>query len=87
MLSMEIRMSIDGLAPDVRQSLAHELALGTYEDEQDVLRHALAALAEYREAVAGVERGLADFEAGRFVTLEEHEKELRSDPKPFASDQ
>ena len=74
------QMNLDGLAPDVRQSLAQELALGKYEDEQDVLRHALSALAEYRETVAGVRRGVADMEAGRFVTLDEHERELRRGP-------
>ena len=77
-------MNLDGLAPDVRQSLAQELAHGKYADEQDVLRQALSALAEYREAVAGVRRGVADVEAGRFVTLEEHERELRRGPNSAA---
>jgi predicted transcriptional regulator len=79
-------MNLDGLAPDIRQSLAQELALGQYSDEQDVLRHALSALAEYREAVAGVRRGVADVEAGRYITLEEHERELRRGPNSSGSD-
>ena len=70
-------MNLDGLAPDIRQSLAQELALGQYTDEQDVLRHALSALAEQRETIAGIRRGVADIEAGRYESLEDYEREFR----------
>ena len=60
-----------------QEMLAQELALGHYSDEQDVLRHALSVLAEQRETIAGVRRGLADIEAGRFESLEVHERNLR----------
>jgi predicted transcriptional regulator len=70
-------MNLDGLSPDIRHSLAQELALGQYADEQDVLRHALLALAEQRETIAGVREGLADIEAGRFESLEDYESDFR----------
>jgi predicted transcriptional regulator len=70
-------MNLDELAPDIQRSLAQELVLGQYADEQDVLRHALCALAEQRETIAAVREGVADIEGGRFETLEDYEREFR----------
>ena len=66
-----------GLAPDIRRLIASELASGVYADEQDVLRQALSILAERRETIAGVRRGLADVEAGRVQPLDDYEREFR----------
>ena len=65
------------LAPDIRRLIASELASGVYADEQDVLRQALSILAERRETIAGVRRGLADVEAGRVQPLDDYEREFR----------
>jgi predicted transcriptional regulator len=70
-------MSSD-FAPDVQRLIAQELSLGSYSDEQDVLRHALVALAEQRETLAGIERGLADVAAGRVKSREEFEADFRA---------
>ena len=70
-------MNFDGLAPDIRRMIADELALGRYVDEQDVLRQALSVLAEQRETIAGVRRGIADVAAGRVTPLDDYEREFR----------
>jgi predicted transcriptional regulator len=70
-------MNLDGLAPDIRRMIADEFALGGYVDEQDVLRHALSALAEQRETISGVRRGIADVAAGRVTPLDEYERSFR----------
>lgn len=71
-------MSDFQIAPDVLRLISHELALGGYIDEQDVLRQALVALAEQRDTVAGIERGLADAAAGRVVSRDDFERDFRA---------
>jgi len=71
-------MTPSDLAPDVQRLIAKELSLGGYADEQDVLRHALTALADQRETIAGIERGLSDVAAGRLTSREEFEHNFRA---------
>lgn len=47
-------------------------------DDQGMLRPTLSALAEQRETIAGIERGLADADAGRVTSREQFEADFRA---------
>lgn len=50
--------------PDVDQLVRIRMATGNYQSEDDLLRHALGALAEQEEDAAAVEEALAELAAG-----------------------
>lgn len=49
---------------DVSELVQERMASGFYESEDDLLRHALQALAEEEEDLAAVKEAIAGFEAG-----------------------
>jgi Arc/MetJ-type ribon-helix-helix transcriptional regulator len=74
--------------PDVDKLVRDHMATGGYASEDDVLREALLAFGEfarcpdevdeeYRQAVAAVQEGMADAEAGRMRPLRDIIDEAR----------
>jgi hypothetical protein len=69
---------------DIQSLIDQELALGHYAGPEDVLRRAMEALRNEREAtgdaetLAGIGRGLADSAAGRYKTLEDFDRDFRA---------
>jgi hypothetical protein len=64
--------------PPQLDRLVHEvLASGAYPSEDELLLEAVQVLRERDEAVAGIQEGLADLEAGRTRSLSEVDGELR----------
>jgi predicted transcriptional regulator len=64
--------------PPPLDRLVHEtLASGAYRSEDDLLLEAVQVLRDRDEAVAGIQEGLADLEAGRFRALQDVDNELR----------
>ena len=69
---------------DIQTLIDQEMALGNYESQEDLLRHALIGLRSNREmrdyddeTIEGVQRGLADAAAGRLTPRAEFEREFR----------
>ncbi|MDX1944584.1 MAG: hypothetical protein SFU86_04185 [Pirellulaceae bacterium] len=54
------------VSPKIRKLIAQEIAVGKYRSESALMTEALAALADRRAAIAGIERGLADVRVGRY---------------------
>ena len=66
------------LTPELDQVLKEKLASGRYASVEEVLTAAFRALDEEEETIAAVLEGNADFEAGRYRTLEEADAEFRA---------
>ena len=67
-------MNTSDWSPDILSLLVRLKHAGGYATDEDVIRDALGSLAEHREAVEGVRRGVADMEAGRFLEAEEFDR-------------
>jgi len=65
------------LTPELTAAIQTFLVGGRYKDEEEVLREALAEL-RHRENVAAIQKGVDDMEAGRFLTLDEVDAEMRA---------
>jgi putative addiction module CopG family antidote len=65
------------LPPDVAERIHDLVARGQYGNEADVLRAALKALERDEGDLAAIRAGIADYEAGRYQTLEEFEADFR----------
>jgi putative addiction module CopG family antidote len=65
------------LTPELDQVLKEKLASGRYASVEEVLTAAFRALNEEEETIAAVLEGNADFEAGRYRTLEDADAEFR----------
>jgi predicted transcriptional regulator len=63
---------------DVEDQIDKLIASGAFATAEDVLRDAVAALLRQEEDLAAIREGLADIEAGRVVTLDELDAEMRS---------
>lgn len=63
--------------PDLASLVRAQMAAGGYRDEDDVLRDALAALAERRDDLAAIRAGVADLNAGRTNPLADVDAEIR----------
>jgi Arc/MetJ-type ribon-helix-helix transcriptional regulator len=64
--------------PPPLDRLVHEaLSTGAYRSEDELLLEAIQALRERDEAVAGIQEGLADDDAGRTRSLREVDEEMR----------
>lgn len=64
--------------PPVLNRLVHEiLASGAYRSEDELLIEAVQVLRDRDAAVAGIQEGIADMEAGRTHTLQEISKGIR----------
>lgn len=64
------------VSPKVQKLIAKEMAAGAYRSEQELLVEALKALADRREAVAGIRRGLEDMQAGRMRPWKECRRDI-----------
>ena len=72
--------------PDVETLVKQQMHIGAYQSEDDLLRDALHALDEQRNAVVdedavvvdGIRRGLADLKGGRSMPLEQFDAEFRA---------
>ena len=65
------------LPPELDRLMRDTMASGGYASEDEVLRDALRTLAERDQAVALIEAGVADLEAGRVRPLAEADANLR----------
>ncbi len=63
--------------PDLSRMVRDRLATGEYASEDDVLLAAMRALADREEAVAGIQAGIDDMEAGRVQPLAAVDARLR----------
>jgi putative addiction module CopG family antidote len=57
------------LPPELERLVKEELATGVYATEDEVLLEAMRALQDRDEAIAGIQKGLADLESGRVRPL------------------
>lgn len=65
------------LTPELTATIQGFLVSGRYKDETEVLCRALAAL-RHSENVAAIQEGVDDMEAGRYLTLDEIDAEMRA---------
>lgn len=63
--------------PELERLVRQQLATGAYTSEEDVLLAAMHALRDRAEAMAGIQEGLADLDAGRVRSLGDVDAELR----------
>jgi predicted transcriptional regulator len=64
--------------PVLDQLVREELATGAYRSEDEVLVEAMQALRDRDEAIAGIQEGLSDLDAGRVRSLADVDSELRT---------
>lgn len=69
-------MSLD-LAPDVWAAIQQQIASGSFNSPDDVLREALAALRSRDEEVLAIQQGIDDMEAGRLTPVREFDRTFR----------
>ena len=62
---------------DLANLVSHEMSVGGYVSEEDVLRDALAALAERRSVLDDIRAGIADMETGRGRPLTDVDTDMR----------
>lgn len=63
--------------PDVSQRVKSQLAKGSFESEDEVLRAAMSALERENEDLAAIWAGIEDMEAGRYRPFSEVDAEIR----------
>ena len=63
--------------PDVDTRVKRQLATGSYDCEDDVLRAAMTALEHEHDDLEAIEAGFADMEAGRYRPFAEIDSEFR----------
>ncbi len=64
--------------PDVEELIREHMAQGNYQDEGELLRDALEALAGRKADLAAIQGGIEDMEAGRVRPLREFDREFRA---------
>jgi Arc/MetJ-type ribon-helix-helix transcriptional regulator len=64
---------------DVWTKVEMFVATGGYASEADVLREALSALERANADILAIREGYEDAQAGRFITLEEFDAEMRKE--------
>ena len=64
--------------PVLDQLIREELATGAYRSEDDVLVEAMQAIRDRDEAIAGIQEGLSDLDAGRVRPLSDVDAEIRA---------
>ena len=69
-------MSVD-LAPDVWAAIQQQIASGSFDSADEVLREALAALRSRNEEVLAIQQGLDDMEAGRMIPVRDFDRDFR----------
>jgi len=65
------------LPPEIDQRVQSQIALGIYQTPDQVLNDALDALERRNEDIASIQRGIEDEKAGRLISLEDFDKEMR----------
>lgn len=65
------------LPPDVDQIVRDRIASGLYQSADEVLRDALAALADRDAECAAIQLGIDDLQAGRVRSLTEVDESIR----------
>lgn len=65
------------IPPDVSQRVKSQLAKGSYQSEDEVLRAAMSALEREHDDLAAIQAGIEDMEAGRYRPLDEVDAEIR----------
>jgi len=63
---------------DIQERIEAHLAAGHYGSEDEVLRHAMAALEERSADLAAIEAGMRDEQAGRMTPLAEVDDAMRA---------
>jgi Arc/MetJ-type ribon-helix-helix transcriptional regulator len=64
--------------PRLEHLVREQLATGAYNSEDELLLEALTALHDRDEAIAGIQEGISDFEAGRVRPLDAVDSELQT---------
>jgi Arc/MetJ-type ribon-helix-helix transcriptional regulator len=64
---------------DVDRLIRERMVAGGYRSEDDLLRDALAALAERADDLAAIEAGIDDLNAGRTIPLAAVDAKIRTD--------
>jgi len=64
--------------PPLDRLVREELATGAYRSEDELLFEAVQSLRDRDEAIAGIQEGLADLDAGRVHPLHVVDAELRA---------
>ena len=71
-------MTID-MSPELEEFVDESIARGQFDDRNAVIEHALRLMKlEREEAIAGIEAGLRDVEAGRTKSVEQAFAEIRA---------
>lgn len=66
------------MTPEFERFVQGKVALGLYRSEAEVLRAAIEALDAQEQTLAAIAEGCADFQAGRFRSLEEADADFRA---------
>jgi Arc/MetJ-type ribon-helix-helix transcriptional regulator len=70
-------MSSRTISKEVLNLVTAEMERGDYSSTNDVLLKAMEALADQRQAITGIRRGLADYEAGRVQSRSQADRKFR----------
>ncbi len=70
-------MSSRAISKEVLSLVTAEMERGEYASPNEVLLQAMAALADQRQAVAGIRRGFADYRSGRVQTRRQADRKFR----------
>jgi len=70
-------MSNRVISKEVLSLVTAELERGEYASANDVLLNAMAALVDQRQAIEGIRRGLADYQAGRVQSRRQADRKFR----------
>ena len=65
------------LPPELNQWIQQKIESGVYSSEEAVLRAALSALDDREETVEAIREGYEDYQAGRFRSLEDADRDFR----------
>jgi predicted transcriptional regulator len=65
------------LTPEFERFVQGKIALGFYRTKEEVLQAAFSALDAQEVTLAAIGEGYADFQAGRYLLLEEADAEFR----------
>jgi hypothetical protein len=70
-------MSSRTISKEVLNLVTAEMERGDYSSTNDVLLKAMEALADQRQAITGIRRGFADYEAGRLQSRSQADRKFR----------
>jgi putative addiction module CopG family antidote len=66
------------LTPEFERFVQAKIALGLYSSEEQVFQAAIEALDAQEQTISAIAEGYADFQAGRYRSLEEADADFRT---------